>query len=602
MEKRTQKRMGILIGILFIYAACFLAYTLQEEKQYKNIENDLKRVSFTGVYESNTDPMPKEYKEGTLIDANENSKVTLKGHFDQELKESQGLLFRIPNIRVKIYKDNKQIYSFGEPETYPRFSRSPGNTWDIFRSPGIKTSDQIRIELENIYPNNVKTVYHLFIDQILSGDSGILFHAIFPKVGLSVFLGGGVFLLGCLLLIILFFLWVMKTPFSRKPLYFSFFAMISGLWFFFDFKMISLIIPYNVFNNILSMICLSTVMPLFGMYIMEFLNSKTRIPIILSIYVQIGFTFYYLICQGRGVHDGYDLLNPLLIIMGMSIIIIYGCLVFETVFNKNTETKFLLLVSSILLLCGFDVEHYFTNFTPTYTMTKISYGVFMLIQFFYMLRCLQININEIKNARKLEVELAQNRIAIAISQIQPHFLYNSLTAIKQLCVIDPGRAEQAVGDFAGFLRENLDSLSSSSLISFQKELNHIKNYLALEQLRFGCRLKVHYDIDISDFHLPSLAIQPLVENAVRYGVTKKSEGGTITISTKNTRAGILIKVADDGAGFDMYHKKEDGRSHIGIENVKNRLKAQCNGELTLESQLGKGTVVTILIKKNDGSS
>ena len=159
-----------------------------------------------------------------------------------------------------------------------------------------------------------------------------------------------------------------------------------------------------------------------------------------------------------------------------------------------------------------------------------------------------------------------------------------------------------MGDFAGFLRENLDSLSSSSLISFQKELNHIKNYLALEQLRFGCRLKVHYDIEISDFHLPSLAIQPLVENAVRYGVTKKSEGGTITISTKNTRAGILIKVADDGAGFDMYHKKEDGRSHIGIENVKNRLKAQCNGELTLESQLGKGTVVTILIKKNDGSS
>lgn len=596
MAKRAKRRMRILIGILFIYAACFLIYTLQEESQYRHIEDNLKRVSFTGVYESNTDPIPREYKSSTIIDANENSEVRLIGHFDQELKESQSLLFRIPNIRVKIYKDDKQIYSFGEPGTYPGFSRSPGNTWDIFRSPGIKTSDQIRIELENIYPNNVKTVYHLFIDQILSGDSGTLFHAIFPKVGLSVFLGGGVFILGCLLLIILFFLWLMKTPFSRKPLYFSFFAMISGLWFFFDFKMISLIIPYNVFNNIISMICFSTVMPLFGMYILEFLNGKTRIPIIASIYVQIGFTVYYLICQGRGIYDGYDLLNPLLIIMGISIVIIYGCLVYETIHNKNSETKFLLLVSSVLLLCGFDMENYFTTFTPTYTMTKIAYGLFMVIQFFYMLRCLQININEIKNARKLEVELAQNRIAIAISQIQPHFLYNSLTAIKQLCVIDPDRAEQAVGDFAGFLRENLDSLSSSSLISFQKELNHIRNYLALEQLRFGNRLKVHYDIQVSDFDLPSLSIQPMVENAVRYGVTKKSEGGTITISTKETEAGILIAIADDGAGFDMYHKKEDGRSHIGIDNVKNRLKAQCNGELTIESQLGKGTVVTILIQ------
>ncbi|WP_394922425.1 sensor histidine kinase [uncultured Robinsoniella sp.] len=596
MAKRAKRRMRILIGILFIYAACFLIYTLQEESQYRHIEDNLKRVSFTGVYESNTDPIPREYKSSTIIDANENSEVRLIGHFDQELKESQSLLFRIPNIRVKIYKDDKQIYSFGEPGTYPGFSRSPGNTWDIFRSPGIKTSDQIRIELENIYPNNVKTVYHLFIDQILSGDSGTLFHAIFPKVGLSVFLGGGVFILGCLLLIILFFLWLMKTPFSRKPLYFSFFAMISGLWFFFDFKMISLIIPYNVFNNIISMICFSTVMPLFGMYILEFLNGKTRIPIIASIYVQIGFTVYYLICQGRGIYDGYDLLNPLLIIMGISIVIIYGCLVYETIHNKNSETKFLLLVSSVLLLCGFDMENYFTTFTPTYTMTKIAYGLFMVIQFFYMLRCLQININEIKNARKLEVELAQNRIAIAISQIQPHFLYNSLTAIKQLCVIDPDRAEQAVGDFAGFLRENLDSLSSSSLISFQKELNHIRNYLALEQLRFGNRLKVHYDIQVSNFDLPSLSIQPMVENAVRYGVTKKSEGGTITISTKETEAGILIAIADDGAGFDMYHKKEDGRSHIGIDNVKNRLKAQCNGELTIESQLGRGTVVTILIQ------
>lgn len=211
-------------------------------------------------------------------------------------------------------------------------------------------------------------------------------------------------------------------------------------------------------------------------------------------------------------------------------------------------------------------------------MTKISYGLFMLIQFFYMLRCIQININDIKNARILEVELAQNRIAIAISQIQPHFLYNSLTAIKQLCVIDPVRAEQAVGEFAGFLRENLDSLTSSSLISFRKELNHIKNYLALEQLRFGSRLKVHYNIQTYDFVLPSLTIQPIVENAVRYGVTKKAEGGTITISTKNGEDTIIITVSDDGAGFDMYHRKEDGRSHIGIENVKNRLQAQCNGD------------------------
>lgn len=224
METRTKKSLAILIGVLLIYAMCFLTYTLHEEKQFKHLENDLKRVYFTGTYQSNSDLTPKEFREGTVIDANQSSKVTLTGRFDQEIKESQSLLFRIPNIKVKIFKDENQIYSFGEPGTYPGFSKSPGNTWDIFNSPGIKTSDEIRIVLENIYPNNVKTVYNLFIEQILSGDSGVLFLAIFPRVGLSVFLGGGIFLLGCLLLIILIFLRVMKTPFSRRPFYFAFFS------------------------------------------------------------------------------------------------------------------------------------------------------------------------------------------------------------------------------------------------------------------------------------------------------------------------------------------------------------------------------------------
>lgn len=120
--------------------------------------------------------------------------------------------------------------------------------------------------------------------------------------------------------------------------------------------------------------------------------------------------------------------------------------------------------------------------------------------------------------------------SIMLSQIQPHFLYNSLVVIRQLCREDPRLAEETVDEFACYLRGNLDSLRLKHPISFEKEMRHTQTYLAIEQKRFGHRLKVIYKVQFKDFSLPALTLQPIVENAVRYGVTKKKEGGTVTIS------------------------------------------------------------------------
>ena len=154
-----------------------------------------------------------------------------------------------------------------------------------------------------------------------------------------------------------------------------------------------------------------------------------------------------------------------------------------------------------------------------------------------------------------------------------------------------------MGDFASFLRGNLDSLSSSAPIPFEKELNHIKNYLSLEQLRFGRRLKIIYDIQADGFLLPSLTVQPLVENAVRYGVTKKINGGTVTISTREIENAFIVTISDDGIGFDPYKKHDDGRTHIGIENVRNRLNSQGGSQLSITSIPKEGTTAVITIYK-----
>lgn len=219
------------------------------------------------------------------------------------------------------------------------------------------------------------------------------------------------------------------------------------------------------------------------------------------------------------------------------------------------------------------------------------------------LAMLLVNINvqneQEKKMKEREKELAEARIDIMLSQIRPHFLYNALTAIRQLCDKDPEQAKQSIFDFSRFLRANMNSLTAKEPIPFDKELEHVKNYLNLEQQRFGKRLRVVYDIGSRDFVIPTLTLQPIVENAVRHGIMKKAEGGVITIHTEKQREGHVIVVTDTGAGFREMFAASDDSSHIGLENVKRRLWIQCQGKLNVQSS-EEGTVVTIWIPKEEG--
>ncbi len=195
-----------------------------------------------------------------------------------------------------------------------------------------------------------------------------------------------------------------------------------------------------------------------------------------------------------------------------------------------------------------------------------------------------------------EQELAEARADIMLSQIQPHFLYNTLTAIRELCSSDPAEAARAVGDFSSFLRENMASLTSKEPIPFERELRHTMTYLNLEQRRFGDRLRVEFDVSHRDFDLPPLTVQALAENAVRHGVSMLEEGGCVRIASHDNGRAHVVTVSDNGAGFDdRTAAAEDGRAHIGIQNVRVRLAEGCRGTLEVRSAPGKGTTATIRI-------
>lgn len=196
-----------------------------------------------------------------------------------------------------------------------------------------------------------------------------------------------------------------------------------------------------------------------------------------------------------------------------------------------------------------------------------------------------------------ELELTDSRTKIMLSQLQPHFLYNVLNSIYHLCDMDPSLAQEMVEYFSDYLRNNMASLEQTGLIPFSEEYQHIQTYLSLERIRFAKTLDVVYNIEATEFKLPPLTIQPLVENAVRHGVTKKRGGGSVTLTTYETESAFVVVVADTGRGFDPEHYADDGKVHIGIKSVRERLKTMCSGTLTIESQPDCGTTATVTIPK-----
>lgn len=228
---------------------------------------------------------------------------------------------------------------------------------------------------------------------------------------------------------------------------------------------------------------------------------------------------------------------------------------------------------------------------------EVGATITLLIQIINLLYDLRRQYQETLRYQEMQRELTESRVAIMVSQIQPHFLYNSLSSIAMMCTIDPETAQEATVTFADYLRGNMDSLKQKEPVPFSKELEHLKKYLYIEKLRFGKKLNIVYDIETEDFVLPQLSIQLLAENAVKHGISKKRGGGTLTITARETDDSFEVIVSDDGKGFDVNEVKDDGRSHVGMDNVRRRLKEMCGGEVIINSVIGEGTTATVILPK-----
>jgi len=197
-------------------------------------------------------------------------------------------------------------------------------------------------------------------------------------------------------------------------------------------------------------------------------------------------------------------------------------------------------------------------------------------------------------ASLLQAQVAQARLSALTAQIQPHFLFNTLNAIMVLVRQQRGReAEDALGRFSDLLRAVLADVDQQE-VSLNRELEYLRLYLSIEQMRFSDRLRVDIwaDPEFLDAAVPQMVLQPIVENAVRHGIGRRAGIGTITIRAAQKNGTLRITVEDNGPGFPPgdWH----GRG-IGLSNTAARLK-QLHGdaaELRCESRAGGGAIVTV---------
>lgn len=525
--------------------------------------------------------------------------LILRGRFDKELEKNETLWFYVENAKLEIHIHNKSMI-YNEGENAPSFFRSPGSTWCSLKSDGIKTNETVEIIIQSFYEKHSQAADKLLLN-IHMGDGLGLFklmvsHLNFFDTVIIIAMIAGLIFLGEGAIDIAH--GILEE--GVRIALFGFYCLSGGLWCVTDifYPYLSLIITPPWLTSIIDMLGLLLFPIALAFLIRYYIRGKrTRSIMSIIVWIEILLGIVCLLLQFIGAADLSQQQFLIGIVALPSIGVAMICIVMELKIYK--DNYLLLLFLTVLpvfisnLIDGANILYAFMN---RRTLMCYSFAISALLLIFQLVSYAKAEVTKKQTMCRLEKEITNAQISIMMSQIQPHFLYNSLQGIKLLCSTNPSKAYEALDHFAYYLRGNLDSLNHVQLIPFEKELVHIRDYLYLEKMRFGKKLKIVWEISFQEFMIPPLTVQPLMENAVRHGVNKKKHGGTVTIRTQKASDSVVIIIADDGVGFDPATKPEDGRSHIGIENTRNRLSTMCGGILTIESEKGVGTVAKVILK------
>ncbi|MCR5624379.1 MAG: histidine kinase [Lachnospiraceae bacterium] len=263
--------------------------------------------------------------------------------------------------------------------------------------------------------------------------------------------------------------------------------------------------------------------------------------------------------------------------------------------TKTNYYSYLLIFFAISIFLTSILEYF--DLIENVSNTVIGINILLYNLSFIITHQLQLQDELTKQTLKLaeaNKELSENKLKLLMAQIHPHFIFNSLLAIKSLCKRDPKVAAECVQNFSDYLRANFEVLTTDELIPLEIEIEHIKQYLSLEMVDPKSNFTVEWDLKVSNFEVPALSVEPLVENAVRHGISTRNNDGIIIISTALEDNNYIISIKDNGNPKNQITPQQLERKSIGLKNVQMRLSSLCDGKVDILTN-DSGTTAKIYI-------
>lgn len=523
------------------------------------------------------------------ISAEKNTPIIIVNTLPEKVYRNENILFRSSQQEMIVRVDNKIIYEY-QPLLTQKIGTVAASAWHIIPIESEYSEKEIEIEITSQIQENAG-----YINEPMYGSYSGIRMWMYNNYGTQCIISLAIIFYGLTVLGLSFF--ITKT-YKKSVRHLSAFSLTSGIWAIGESKLVEFFLWDPYVWRIIVFLALMLIPLTYSLFARELLDVKSKRhtilltgALILNVIVQI--TLYIL-----GVLDFAEML-PLthISIVACVVIYVYDLFTNQQRFLKLKSHRFLYLFGSLAALLCVAIEFY-SFYTTTLNMTGVYIRVGILLYLLLLLFTISnLLMNMIDETVKLNKEITNYRVAIAMSQIKPHFVFNVLTSIRTLIKTKPEVAYDVIGNLSKYIRVNMASMSNEQLIPFEKELQHIRIYVNIEKVRFGDRIKFICMADDTDFDVPALCIQPLVENAIKHGVCKKIGGGVVMLRSFKVGKTHIIEVVDDGVGF--VESEIDGKKNIGISNIRFRLTTLVNAKLVIKSQPGVGTKVRVEVTDDE---
>ncbi len=512
--------------------------------------------------------------------------LTITNRLPKTLNRSEVIWLRTIEQDLRVFANDKLVYEYLRSKK-KRVDKYIHSKWHFISLEGIEEDAIIRLEFTSPYKE-----YTGEIDSIWYGPIKVILLHLSKGIIVNLTISFIAILSGIYILIIKF---ITNNHWDKSFMYLGFLFIAFGFLSLIDAGSILLLVFSVNIREYIKVFSLMVMPMIFLLY------SKEKYDIRKSIAYKLQITIYLIsfilgfILQLLGITEFIQLIPLMMYLMIITTIYI----VYIVFFKEKLPVKYRIIYGygfTILIFCIVkEIIMYTNNEFYFLGMYAKSGGICFL--FSQLIVALVKLSDELREEKIINTQLEEFRIKFMSRQMESHFFSNVLITIQDLCYTEPELAADTIALFYSYLRGNMNLLEQSETISFSYERDYILTYMKIQRICFGEEIEYVEDIKFDDIKIPPLTIQPLIENAFRHGVRKRSGIGVIKLSTFCEAENIFILIEDNGVGFDINKLNDLKLAFSSTRNIIYRLEKLCAAKVNFESEIGVGTRVTIKLPR-----